>query len=164
MEKRKSGKICKKCGKEKDIEAYRKTYDKRDGKNYYRSVCRKCDIERVTNYVKTHHAFAIFQYSRKGARRKNQVFELTKEDVEKLVSLPCSYCGSYNKIGIDRKENSIGYTINNSVPCCPRCNMMKRDMPLVAWLAMTPVIREIFETGLFGDWVGHNTGKTHGKD
>lgn len=41
---------------------------------------------------------------------------------------PCSYCGSEIKtIGIDRVDNSIGYSMNNSVSCCIICNRMKRN-------------------------------------
>jgi 5-methylcytosine-specific restriction endonuclease McrA len=38
----------------------------------------------------------------------------------------CHYCG--NKIigvGLDRIDSSIGYTIENCVPCCKDCNIMK---------------------------------------
>ena len=30
--------------------------------------------------------------------------------------------------GIDRIDNNIGYTKENSVPCCEICNKAKRDM------------------------------------
>jgi hypothetical protein len=30
--------------------------------------------------------------------------------------------------GIDRQDNQIGYTPENSVPCCQRCNEWKRTM------------------------------------
>lgn len=32
--------------------------------------------------------------------------------------------------GIDRKDSSKGYTIDNCVPCCTECNTMKSDLPL----------------------------------
>ena len=31
--------------------------------------------------------------------------------------------------GVDRADNSIGYIINNCIPCCRMCNIMKWDHP-----------------------------------
>jgi len=58
---------------------------------------------------------------------------LELEDFEKLTQLNCAYCGEapahsldgYN--GIDRVDSSLGYTPNNSWPCCEICNRMKSD-------------------------------------
>jgi hypothetical protein len=30
--------------------------------------------------------------------------------------------------GIDRRDNELGYTVTNSVPCCPACNVAKAKM------------------------------------
>lgn len=30
--------------------------------------------------------------------------------------------------GIDRKNNSVGYTLENSIPCCKLCNRAKREI------------------------------------
>jgi hypothetical protein len=34
--------------------------------------------------------------------------------------------GDFVYNGIDRRENSIGYTLANCVSCCGPCNMMKK--------------------------------------
>lgn len=43
----------------------------------------------------------------------------------------CYICGKQTKFahrnGIDRLDNNIGYTIENSKPCCGECNFMKRN-------------------------------------
>lgn len=47
-------------------------------------------------------------------------------------------CGQYEANGIDRKNNNIGYTTENSVPCCTRCNLAKSNMEIkdfYAWLS-----------------------------
>jgi len=65
-------------------------------------------------------------------------------DVQDLIFQNCHYCGSEPSIprkgwqkttgaiiltnGIDRKNNSIGYIKENCLPCCTRCNYMKREM------------------------------------
>jgi len=62
----------------------------------------------------------------KGAVSRNHAFELTEEQFMTFWDKPCHYCKQpINGIGIDRLDNSIGYLIDNCVPCCTVCNMMK---------------------------------------
>lgn len=78
------------------------------------------------------------------AKDLSKEFLLTTEDVAKLIESACHYCGCapsrlkkyqtkfdsiefyYN--GIDRKNNNEGYTKENCLPCCTRCNIQKREM------------------------------------
>lgn len=43
----------------------------------------------------------------------------------------CDYClaplGKYG-VGLDRINNSKGYTIDNIVPCCGNCNKLKNNI------------------------------------
>jgi len=74
-------------------------------------------------------------------------FKLSMEEFTALIYLNCFYCGAkpYNKMtntgsngkkinfvlyysGIDRKDNKKGYTPDNVVPCCKRCNRIKSDL------------------------------------
>jgi hypothetical protein len=69
-------------------------------------------------------------------------FSLSKAFFRKLVKSPCHYCGQQNTqrtsshrrngsfyhIGVDRKDNTKGYTIKNSLPCCKICNRAKSAM------------------------------------
>jgi len=83
-----------------------------------------------------------YQYS-KSAEKRNHTFDLTKEEFCDIVTAPCTYCGSQcqNRVkgggktsgdfyytGVDRVDNTLGYTKENSVPCCRICNSMKLDM------------------------------------
>jgi len=75
-----------------------------------------------------------------GAKKRNLIYDLTFDCFLKLTSGNCFYCGiKPNKIskagfheyiynGIDRVNNSIGYTIENTVSCCSLCNKAKRDL------------------------------------
>ena len=48
-----------------------------------------------------------------------------------LIASECHYCkefDEYNKTGIDRLENNIGYLENNVVSCCEMCNFMKKEL------------------------------------
>ena len=86
-----------------------------------------------------------------GARRRNLEFSLTQEQFYTLTAQPCHYCGAEHSIttyktglaterareysafqsnGIDRVDNSKGYTLENSVPCCKMCNTAKHHHTL----------------------------------
>ncbi len=66
------------------------------------------------------------------ADSKKYVFEITKDQYNMLISGDCYYCGRKNTAnhynGIDRKDNSVGYKIENCVPCCSECNLSKAAM------------------------------------
>ncbi len=83
----------------------------------------------------------IFLDYQKRAREKNLDFALTKEQFKDLMDSDCYYCGGEPKNsflqhgkpisvyqGIDRLDNSKGYTPDNVVPCCIRCNKMKKAL------------------------------------
>lgn len=74
------------------------------------------------------------RYVRSAAKRKIE-FSLTKEEFDKLLFLECSYCGSTDNIGVDRADNTLGYTTTNSVPCCKVCNYMKSNHALNLFLS-----------------------------
>jgi hypothetical protein len=61
----------------------------------------------------------------RNARKSNRVFELDIIVFENLVNGKCHYCGTDKKIGIDRKDSTEGYIIENCVPCCWTCNSLK---------------------------------------
>jgi hypothetical protein len=69
------------------------------------------------------------------AKQKGRELELTKEDVAVLCVMPCYYCGINpnelgTRFGIDRVDNTVGYTRANSVTCCTPCNYAKKDYHL----------------------------------
>lgn len=81
-----------------------------------------------------------------GARKRHLEFALTEDDLLRLFSGTCFYCealpistsrtqySSFRYNGIDRKDNSKGYTLENSVTCCRWCNEMKWDHALDQFL------------------------------
>lgn len=77
------------------------------------------------------------------AAKRGREFLLTKEQFLKIVTDNCYYCGEapsnlesrgkhskFMRNGIDRKDNNLGYTADNSVACCMLCNYIKRDMSI----------------------------------
>lgn len=75
---------------------------------------------------------------------RNIPFELTFEEWRSLVTQNCYFCGAPpvlregkihmyqgNRVpinGIDRNIGELGYILNNSRPCCSRCNYMKHRL------------------------------------
>ena len=82
-----------------------------------------------------------------GADKRGLDFDLTKEQFKILTKQNCHYCnvkpaqelvnrckklskeaqeyGKYIYNGVDRKDNSIGYILENALPCCRICNRAK---------------------------------------
>lgn len=65
----------------------------------------------------------------RNAKRRGIVWNITYTEVMELVEKPCVYCGleANEQIinGIDRIDSSIGYSVENCVPCCSDCNYAK---------------------------------------
>jgi hypothetical protein len=78
------------------------------------------------------HSYINYTAYKKSAKARNYQFDLTQTEFDNIVSYDCYICGKQNsnrhKNGIDRYDNSIGYTSENVRPCCGQCNMMKKDM------------------------------------
>ena len=85
---------------------------------------------------------SLLYYYKRNARIRGIKFDLSKDEFRNMVDKPCFYCGAeatntlasryttgnfqYN--GIDRIDNSLGYSKSNCVSACKTCNRMKSDM------------------------------------
>jgi len=81
----------------------------------------------------------IYNSYKAGAIKRNKTFNFDYEDFIKLLKGNCYYCNiepqniysknyynvTYN--GVDRKNNDLGYTFENSVSCCKMCNISKNN-------------------------------------
>ena len=81
---------------------------------------------------------------RRNARNRNLAYDIDITLLWVLITSPCLYCGSPPSLvaktsggrsmligGIDRLDSSIGYSIENCVPCCKMCNSAKGNMTLL---------------------------------
>jgi len=81
------------------------------------------------------------------AKRRDLEWNLTEEQFKEITQKDCHYCGTkpdnimknyvnnnyngeYIYNGIDRVYNNKGYTIDNVVPCCKKCNIAKNNSTL----------------------------------
>jgi 5-methylcytosine-specific restriction endonuclease McrA len=95
----------------------------------------------------------ILKDSRSSDRKAGRSNDLTRAFVESCLVLGCAYCGATDlKMTLDRKDNTLGHLQSNVIPCCIRCNYIRRDMPYEAWLLLVPGLKQAQDTGLFGSW------------
>lgn len=115
--------------KKRKAERYqkRKDYIKEWSRNKYQEN-KEVYSARSKVYSKTEKA--RFTALLKSAKRRSYEVTITFEEFKDIVSKPCSYCGDIKLMGVDRENNSIGYSKNNSKPCCKVCNIMKNVLSL----------------------------------
>ena len=82
----------------------------------------------------------VYSSYKRNALKRGYDFKISKDEAIKFFKQNCFYCGRkpssiakkcalpflYN--GIDRRNNLIGYTLENCVPCCGVCNRAKMDL------------------------------------
>lgn len=69
-----------------------------------------------------------FQAFKRNCINRNLELTLSQTEFDALCNDPCLYCGTgkgESGFGIDRVDNTKGYTPENSVPCCWPCNCQK---------------------------------------
>jgi len=105
---------------------------------------------------------ALYSSYKNEAKRRNYNFAISLEDFKTLTKQNCYYCdiqpkqiysikktnGSYAYNGIDRIDNSIGYILENCVPCCKICNRAKDVMSQEIFLDL---IKRIYERHLMNE-------------
>jgi len=128
-------KRCSKCGEVKPLEDFYKNKSRKHGVS---SLCKSCESayrkqyleqnrEKTSAYQKQYRKQNRLSKYKKGAKLRNLEWLLTDEDALELFSEPCAYCGDSGG-GIDRMDNTKGYTPDNCRPCCKTCNFMKLKM------------------------------------
>lgn len=92
----------------------------------------------------------IYRYYWHSAKRRGLEFNLPLEFFLQQIQARCFYCGDNpnNKCkqtnvfysGLDRINNNKGYILDNIVPCCITCNIMKRNMDQIQFLSQVKKI------------------------
>lgn len=133
------------CGSEKTV-ALSDLMHKKSTKCY--SCAQKIWKEQSSIRTKSPYE-RLYEVYKKNADRASREFSLDFVDAILLFTSDCHYClaspqspaprsdGEFFYNGIDRKDNSVGYTKENSVACCTICNMAKRGYDyekFVAWI------------------------------
>ena len=124
--------ICIKCGK--DYEKFL-THANNTSK-----LCKKCNQIQKNQDVNREDRVRIFKQEKlknipsyftdyiNSAFKRGYSMDLQFDDFKEMVQKPCYYCNTYKSDelnGIDRIDNTKGYTNDNTVPCCGICNRIK---------------------------------------
>lgn len=139
---------CEECGvirvvRYRDLHRSRKTKLGADGATYCGECAKRFYHAEKHPWYK--HGNPLYTQYRTNAIKRNLEFSLTVEEFVGINHKPCHYCGGMNNYvriaqsgnGIDRKDNSKGYTLENSVPCCSICNRAKHAMDYDEFISWT---------------------------
>ena len=85
-------------------------------------------------------------------KKANRIHSITWLEAQVLFNQNCFYCNTIDKIGIDRKDSSKGHTLENSISCCEKCNMILGDLPFEAKLLLKPALEQIQIQNLLQQW------------
>lgn len=117
-------------------------------------------VKRSSKPLFTAMFYQVYMNYQKQALLRNYIFDINLDEFKELVVQNCHYCNAipantfrghkrkfkdtseflYN--GIDRKENNIGYVLNNCVPCCQKCNFAKKNYSYDEWVLW---IKQVYE-------------------
>ena len=134
-------KVCFRCKEEKSYDFYFRHHQTSDG---YHSWCKKCcndgnEKSRAKVLSTINGRARIFlQNAKKSARKRGHEFELTEQDVIDCWNEQfkiCAYTGremtlepnKLNTVSIERIDNKIGYTKENTILVCRAINAMKSN-------------------------------------
>lgn len=130
-------KKCTKCQQVLPVAAFALTLSM--GRYRPRASCRECSNKQTRDWYRRDD---IREWRREKARTlegrylglktkakaRKQELTLSLAQYKELNSQPCHYCqGTLPEAGsgLDRLDNSKGYSLDNVVPCCGVCNVMK---------------------------------------
>lgn len=85
----------------------------------------------------------VYSFYKNNCQKRGRGFQIDLDLFKETINKNCHYCNkrpsntvrgrgphshtSMRYSGIDRKDNSRGYTPDNCVPCCHECNEIKSD-------------------------------------
>ena len=141
-------KTCSKCKIEKELSEFYKDSRRKDQHTIYCNECyKKIDNLKYKNtstqrkeYQKNYRKDNKFSSYKSNAKQRGYPFELSLEQFDNIIKQPCHYCGKEGLNGIDRKDNTQGYILDNCLPCCSRCNKVKSNYPyddFINWIKKT---------------------------
>jgi hypothetical protein len=105
--------------------------------------CQKRDNHLPLGMAALHSLYCLYRWQ---AKNRGYCWKLSEAELSSLTQKPCWYCGAapasckkskngnfiYN--GLDRTDNTQGYTLDNVVPCCGQCNRAKDVMSVPSFL------------------------------
>jgi len=149
-----SSKLCSECNTWNPLTDFNATSKSWDGLT---TRCRLCasiyNKGMYEKYNKVDSMEAVFTVYQKGAKYTGRQFDLSLTDFKRMWEQQnglCWYSGipmtttvkDPNKVSIDRVDSSKGYTLENTVLCTKRVNLMKREMSVEEFHKLVVTIYE----------------------
>lgn len=124
--------VCRECGETKVLSPENFRPGNTAKSSHIRKTCRNCDNKygalRFRNHKETYTKGRIRDY-RKYDASKGFENSLTFEQLLPLVETACVYCGDVSEFnGVDRIDGNKGHSLENVVPACKICNIVRRDI------------------------------------
>lgn len=150
-------KVCTVCKQNKELKYYNRDKSKSDGLRYNCSSCRNLGLknkrdanpEKQRAISRTNKSRFSIAVSRSKTRKID--WGLTLDQWTFLViGETCHYCDGplqETGVGLDRKDNSIGYLLENVIPCCCACNRIKgQTISYTEMIAIAKLLKEMRNT------------------
>ncbi len=114
---------------------------------YHAKVCEAKKAKKRAQRHRPSNKYRAYQYN---AQRRGLAFTLSYADCYHMFTSPCHYCHvalvAPLTHGIDRVNNALSYTPENTVPCCAMCNYMKHKYDYEAFLTQCEMIAKASKT------------------
>lgn len=118
--------------------------------------CRECFNKSLVNKFRLQPFEAMYNTLVANGKKRNRTDSLTYEEFLRFTKIKeCHYCGagvmwspfnshvSRSAYNLDRKNNWLGYSEDNCVVCCWRCNLVKGDtLTYEQMVRLSPILRE----------------------
>lgn len=127
--------LCAECGSEAMVSKFGWHRRKYCSDGCARAVRNKRQNERKAAMKKTGMMFGVpecvyhYKILVKSAKLRKIPMLLSQADFNAMWNSRCHYCDEkLSGKGIDRRDSNGPYSVENCVPCCGTCNMMKRKI------------------------------------
>jgi hypothetical protein len=112
-----------------------------------RDSWRRCHVAHREKRLAYSRAYRVknkvlrLQQIKHGAHLRGLNFAVPEKEAYEMMDSACHYCGGAPEEttksglhGFDRVDNARGYSLDNTVPCCPNCNYMKAALSVDSFL------------------------------
>ena len=131
----------------KQIKASAKSY------NDIMSPIRK-EEKRRNSKNRAHWILVEIQKSDKNRNFSSSILQERTNTIK--IDCGCSYCeATHIKMSIDRIDNNLGHTNENTVPSCLFCNIFRGNVDYKIWLQIIPYFKCLLG-GMFPVWTSGN--------
>lgn len=89
--------------------------------------------KKIINDIVVINKYSDIKYK---AGKRNIEFNISAAEFKSIMRFKCNYCSNsnHNSNGLDRIDSTKNYVVNNVVPCCGVCNIMKNNYSISTFI------------------------------